>query len=92
MDSLETLDKLGKDLATNQIFVLKINAEGHDYKVLVGATQLLQEKRVECDIFETGDTAMVRSVVEFMAPSDTNATWACCGELFRVMTCKWSTL
>jgi FkbM family methyltransferase len=65
MGSLENLNKLG---GTNHIYILKIDTEGHDYKVLLGAKQLLEQKRVEFVIFETWNNGIVRSVVEYMSP------------------------
>jgi Methyltransferase FkbM domain len=72
MDSLEALGKLAtpetNTLKKHSIFILKIDTEGHDHEVLLGAKQLLHQKRVEFVIFETWNSALVHAAVKFMAP------------------------
>jgi FkbM family methyltransferase len=64
---MESLDGIGKTRKEyDRIFVLKIDTEGHDPKVLMGAKQLLLKKRVEFIIFETFTHALMRQAVEFL--------------------------
>ena len=70
MDSLEILGKLGhrqNSSLTDRIFVLKIDTEGHDYDVLLGGKQLLQQKRVDFVIFETSNNSLLKASIKFMA-------------------------
>lgn len=51
-----TLDEFCLQHKIDNIDLLKIDVEGAEYQVLVGAKKLLQEKRVKCCIFEFGGT------------------------------------
>ena len=64
---LDSLDGLGKvNMAQDRIFVVKVDTEGHDNKVLLGAKQLLLQKKIEFVIFETSRNHLLKSTVEFM--------------------------
>jgi FkbM family methyltransferase len=52
---------------SDDIFILKIDTEGHDVNVLLGAKQLLQEKRITFVIFETFTNSLTKQLVEHMA-------------------------
>ncbi|CAB9503896.1 expressed unknown protein [Seminavis robusta] len=71
MDSLEALGKLGP-VNTNEttkgkgIFALKIDTEGHDYNVLLGSKNLLEQKRIEFVIFEVSRNDFLWGSVKYM--------------------------
>ena len=48
----------------DQVFILKIDTEGHDFRVLKGASNLLDKKRITFVLFEVGES--MRVVSEFM--------------------------
>jgi len=65
---LQSLISLGKhNVAIDRIFVLKIDTEGHDYQVLKGAANLLEQKRIDFVVFETTLISLLKSTVEFMS-------------------------
>ena len=51
-----TVDAFCEKNAISRIDLLKIDVEGAEYQVLVGARCMLQEKRVRCCVFEFGAT------------------------------------
>ena len=51
-----TLDAYCSKHAIPYIDLLKIDVEGAEYQVLLGARQLLEQKRIRCCIFEFGST------------------------------------
>ncbi|KAL3766630.1 hypothetical protein ACHAWO_013977 [Cyclotella atomus] len=61
---------LGKISPNEEIFVVKIDTEGHDYSVLLGAKDLLQHKRITFIIFEVWANANVKLVAQHMAQYD----------------------
>lgn len=61
--SLKDLNIFQQD---DDIFVLKIDTEGHDVNVLRGAKQLLQEKRITFVVFETYTNVLTKQVAELM--------------------------
>jgi FkbM family methyltransferase len=63
VSSLEDLNIVGRD---DNIFVLKIDTEGHDVHVLMGAKQLLEEKRITFVVFETYTNLLTKQVTELM--------------------------
>ncbi|MFY8072917.1 MAG: FkbM family methyltransferase [Pirellula sp.] len=52
--TISTLDKFTKENSVDRIGFLKIDTEGHDLKVLEGATELLDNKRVDFVQVECG--------------------------------------
>ena len=63
VSSLKDLNIFQQD---DDIFVLKIDTEGHDVNVLRGAKQLLEEMRITFVIFETYTNALTKQVAELM--------------------------
>lgn len=53
-----------------EIFVVKIDTEGHDYNVLLGATNLLQQKRITFIIFEVWSNNFVKLISKHMSQYD----------------------
>ncbi|KAL7474177.1 hypothetical protein ACHAW6_000165, partial [Cyclotella cf. meneghiniana] len=62
--SLEGLSKIKRG---EEIFVVKIDTEGHDYSVLLGAKDLLHNKRITFVIFEVWSNHFVKLVARHMA-------------------------
>lgn len=52
--SLKTLDEFCEEQQIHQIDFLKIDVEGHEYKVLQGAKNMIQNKRIRFIQFEFG--------------------------------------
>ncbi|CAL1165306.1 unnamed protein product, partial [Cladocopium goreaui] len=46
------LDEFTKDLGIHEVDVLKVDAEGYDYNVILGASGLLESRRIRFVIFE----------------------------------------
>ncbi|MEC9292957.1 MAG: FkbM family methyltransferase [Chloroflexota bacterium] len=55
-----TLDFFTNQIGVDRIDVLKIDVEGFDFEVLMGAKQLLKEKRIKVIIVETPGTPKLR--------------------------------
>lgn len=53
-----------------EIYVVKIDTEGHDYSVLLGAKDLLQNKRITFVVFEAWDNRYVKLIAQHMAKFD----------------------
>lgn len=53
-----TLDEVCADTQVDHIDLLKIDAEGAEYLVLVGARRMLAERRIDRIVFEYGGTAL----------------------------------
>jgi len=51
-----TIDSYCQKHGIDNIDLLKIDVEGAEYQVLIGARRMLQEKRIGCCIFEFGQT------------------------------------
>lgn len=51
-----TIDSYCQKNGITKIDLLKIDVEGAEYQVLLGARQMLQEKRIRCSVFEFGQT------------------------------------
>lgn len=51
-----TIDDYCHEHEIDRIDLLKIDVEGAEYQVLIGARRMLQEKRVGCCVFEFGQT------------------------------------
>lgn len=51
-----TIDTFCQERCINHIDLLKIDVEGAEYQVLVGARHMLEQKRVGCCVFEFGQT------------------------------------
>lgn len=51
-----TVDAYCERNGINQIDLLKIDVEGAEYQVLLGAEKILREQRVKCCVFEFGQT------------------------------------
>ncbi len=51
-----TVDAYCERNCISRIDLLKIDVEGAEYQVLIGARKMLQEKRIRCCIFEFGQT------------------------------------
>lgn len=66
---VESLEKLNIVTEQDNVFLIKVDAEGHDFKVLKGAQNLFQQKRVTFVLFEASSNGMVKEIVEFMKPS-----------------------
>mmetsp|Transcript_9522 Transcript_9522/g.14428 ORF Transcript_9522/g.14428 Transcript_9522/m.14428 type:complete len:407 (+) Transcript_9522:129-1349(+) len=69
LSSLEEpgLDKVHRD---EEIFVVKIDTEGHDYNVLLGAKDLLRRKRITFIIFEVWTNHFVKLIAQYMMQYD----------------------
>lgn len=65
---VESLEKLNIVTEQDNVFLIKVDAEGHDFKVLKGAQNLFQQKRVTFVLFEASSNGMVKEIVEFMKP------------------------
>lgn len=68
-----TLDNLMSSLVdleviqpSADIFILKIDTEGHDLKVLQGSAHLLQQHRIQFVVWEVGSNALIRLVADLM--------------------------
>ncbi len=51
-----TIDSYCEKRGIEQIDLLKIDVEGAEYQVLLGARRMLQDRRVKCCVFEFGQT------------------------------------
>lgn len=51
-----TIDTFCQEKGTTHIDLLKIDVEGAEYQVLLGARRMLEQKRVKCVLFEFGAT------------------------------------
>jgi FkbM family methyltransferase len=51
-----TIDSYCQKNGIDRIDLLKIDVEGAEYQVLIGAQRMLQEKRIGCCVFEFGQT------------------------------------
>ena len=51
-----TVDSYCKENSIQRIDLLKIDVEGAEYQVMLGARRMLQEKRIGCCVFEFGGT------------------------------------
>jgi FkbM family methyltransferase len=51
-----TIDAFCQERGVSQIDLLKIDVEGAEYQVLLGARHMLEQKRVRCCVFEFGAT------------------------------------
>jgi len=51
-----TIDAYCKENSISHIDMLKIDVEGAEYQVLLGARKMLQDKRIRCCVFEFGQT------------------------------------
>ena len=70
---LTTIDLYCKDQAVHAIDLLKVDAEGHDFDVLVGATNMLENGAIRLIQFEynqrwIGARNYLRDVFEFLTP------------------------
>ncbi len=54
--SSSTLDTFCQEKGISHIDLLKIDAEGAEYQILLGAQHMLEQKRVKCCVFEFGAT------------------------------------
>jgi FkbM family methyltransferase len=68
MDLLvSSLQGLNLTKPEDDVFILKIDTEGHDVNVLLGSKHLLKKKRITFVIFETAKNSLTRRVAEHMA-------------------------
>jgi FkbM family methyltransferase len=51
-----TIDAYCQKNGISQIDLLKVDVEGAEYQVLLGARKMLQDKRIRCCVFEFGQT------------------------------------
>ena len=52
--TLSTIDKYCADNQISRIHFMKLDVEGHEFKVLEGACRMLQDKMIDCVQFEFG--------------------------------------
>ncbi len=55
---------------TDNVFILKIDTEGHDAQVIKGSSSLLDQKRITFVLFEVWTNRKIKEVAEFMASKD----------------------
>jgi len=55
---MTTIDRYCEKNDISQIDLLKIDVEGAEYQVLLGARSMLQHKRIRCCVFEFGQTTL----------------------------------
>ena len=75
--TVETLDYYCKKNEINEIDILKIDVEGHEYEVLNGAKELLKNGVIRCIQFEYGGTyidsrILLKDIFELLIKNDYN--------------------
>jgi FkbM family methyltransferase len=67
---ISSLDQLGTTNENDEILMLKIDTEGHDFNVIKGAKDLLRRKRVTFILFEVWNNQVIADVATFLDAYD----------------------